>query len=122
MHVSQVSFGYMTEFMTETFRAWGVPEEEAQLAADVLIEADKRGISSHGIGYGLKFYLAGLHHLCLLVRVSFLCVGYAGGKGPAGYRCAFKANNRDRGISSRSIGRGPCTLLAKELRDVNPKL
>ncbi|EKX42168.1 hypothetical protein GUITHDRAFT_74129, partial [Guillardia theta CCMP2712] len=29
---------------------YGVPEDEANTAADVLIEADKRGISSHGIG------------------------------------------------------------------------
>ena len=28
----------------------GVPDDEAVIAADVLLEADKRGISSHGIG------------------------------------------------------------------------
>ena len=30
--------------------AYGVPEKEAIISADVLIEADKRGIDSHGIG------------------------------------------------------------------------
>jgi hypothetical protein len=46
----KVSFEYMTEFIIDTFRAYGVPLSMAELAADVLIEADKRGISSHGIG------------------------------------------------------------------------
>ena len=45
-----VTFDYMEQFMLETFRTYGVPEEEAKIATDVLLEADKRGISSHGIG------------------------------------------------------------------------
>jgi LDH2 family malate/lactate/ureidoglycolate dehydrogenase len=40
----------MQDFMTETFTSIGVPREEALVATDVLVEADKRGISSHGIG------------------------------------------------------------------------
>jgi hypothetical protein len=46
----KVSFEYMTGFLKDTFMAFGVPERDAEQAADVLIEADKRGISSHGIG------------------------------------------------------------------------
>jgi hypothetical protein len=46
----KVTFEYMTDFIKDTFEAYGVPSDEAALAADVLIEADKRGISSHGIG------------------------------------------------------------------------
>jgi len=45
-----VGFDFMTRFMVATFRAYGLPEAEAQTCADVLIEADKRGIDSHGIG------------------------------------------------------------------------
>ena len=45
-----VTFDYMEAFMMETFRSYGVSEEEATIATDVLLEADKRGISSHGIG------------------------------------------------------------------------
>lgn len=45
-----VTFELVEDFMRDTFTAVGVPEEEAKLAADVLIEADKRGISSHGVG------------------------------------------------------------------------
>jgi len=36
--------------MFDCFSAVGVPEKEARFSANVLIEADKRGIDSHGIG------------------------------------------------------------------------
>uniref|UniRef100_A0A7S3YEW5 Malate dehydrogenase n=1 Tax=Heterosigma akashiwo TaxID=2829 RepID=A0A7S3YEW5_HETAK len=45
-----VGFNYLTEFMKDVFVEYGVPENEAEVAADVLIESDKRGIDSHGIG------------------------------------------------------------------------
>jgi L-2-hydroxycarboxylate dehydrogenase (NAD+) len=45
-----ISFEYMTAFMKDVFLSYGVPEKEADICADVLIESDKRGIDSHGIG------------------------------------------------------------------------
>ena len=36
--------------MLAVFEGLGVPAKEAKICADVLIEADKRGIDSHGIG------------------------------------------------------------------------
>jgi len=45
-----VTFEYMQDFILEALKAMGVPDDEAVIAADVLLEADKRGISSHGIG------------------------------------------------------------------------
>jgi len=45
-----IPFEYMEEFMMDTLIAYGVPEAEAKICADVLIESDKRGIDSHGIG------------------------------------------------------------------------
>lgn len=45
-----VSFDYMKEFMKDVFLTYGVPEDRAVLSADVLIESDKRGIDSHGLG------------------------------------------------------------------------
>jgi|Transcript_34447 LDH2 family malate/lactate/ureidoglycolate dehydrogenase len=45
-----IPFDYMAEFMKDTLISYGVPEKEAIISADVLIEADKRGIDSHGIG------------------------------------------------------------------------
>ena len=43
-------FEYMEAFMLAVFEGLGVPAKEAKTCADVLIEADKRGIDSHGIG------------------------------------------------------------------------
>ena len=45
-----VAFDYMKDFMTDVFTAYGVSKERATICADVLIEADKRGIDSHGLG------------------------------------------------------------------------
>ncbi len=36
-------------YTVDVFKALGVPEDEAKICADVLITADKRGISSHGV-------------------------------------------------------------------------
>ena len=45
-----IDFDYMNGFMKDTLLAYGVPEKEATISSDVLIESDKRGIDSHGIG------------------------------------------------------------------------
>jgi len=45
-----VDFDYMKEFMKEVFLSYGVTPERAEICSDVLIEADKRGIDSHGLG------------------------------------------------------------------------
>jgi L-2-hydroxycarboxylate dehydrogenase (NAD+) len=45
-----VPFDYMKEFMTDVFCSYGVPPDRASLCADVLIESDRRGIDSHGLG------------------------------------------------------------------------
>jgi len=47
---TRIDFTYLEQFMVDTFLAYGVPEDEAKIAANVLIVADKRGIDSHGIG------------------------------------------------------------------------
>lgn len=45
-----VKFDTMESFMKDVFMGVGVPEKDAEVCADVLITADKRGIDSHGIG------------------------------------------------------------------------
>jgi hypothetical protein len=45
-----VDFEYMKEFMRDVFLAYGCTEDQAEISSDVLIEADKRGIDSHGLG------------------------------------------------------------------------
>ncbi len=45
-----VPFDLLEAFMVDTFKAIGVPENDARICADVLITSDKRGIDSHGTG------------------------------------------------------------------------
>ena len=52
-----VDFDLMASFMKDSFVAAGVPEDEADVCADVLISADKRGVDSHGIGRLKPIYL-----------------------------------------------------------------
>jgi LDH2 family malate/lactate/ureidoglycolate dehydrogenase len=47
---ARLDFDYLEQFMVDSFLAVGVPLKEARISANVLIEADKRGIDSHGIG------------------------------------------------------------------------
>lgn len=47
---TRLDFDYLEQFMVDCFLAEGVPLNEARVSANVLIEADKRGIDSHGIG------------------------------------------------------------------------
>ena len=39
-----VDFDTLERFMVDVFKGVGVPEEDAKICADVLIESDKRGI------------------------------------------------------------------------------
>jgi hypothetical protein len=45
-----VDFGYMQQFMKDVFLSYGCTEDQAEISSEVLIEADKRGIDSHGLG------------------------------------------------------------------------
>jgi L-2-hydroxycarboxylate dehydrogenase (NAD+) len=44
-----VSYASLFKFTKEVFLSMGCPEEDAQLATEVLISADLRGIDSHGV-------------------------------------------------------------------------
>jgi len=44
-------------FMVDTFKAVGVPEEDARICADVLMESDRRGIESHGCNRFKPIYI-----------------------------------------------------------------
>ena len=48
-HIDWIDFATMERFMVDVFVGLGVPRHEAEICADVLITADKRGIDSHGI-------------------------------------------------------------------------
>lgn len=44
-------------FMTDVFRAVGVPEEDAEICTDVLLESDRRGVESHGCNRFKPIYI-----------------------------------------------------------------
>lgn len=52
-----VSWQLIGDFMTAAFKAADVPEEDAKICADVLMESDRRGIESHGINRFKPIYI-----------------------------------------------------------------
>ena len=61
-----IDWSTLGNFMKDVFMKVGVPEEDAEICADVLMESDRRGIESHGgtfkpiyidrIKLGIKIY------------------------------------------------------------------
>ena len=52
-----VSWEMIGNFMTDAFQAVGVPEADARICADVLMESDRRGIESHGCNRFKPIYM-----------------------------------------------------------------
>ena len=52
-----VAWDLINNFMIDVFKAYGVPEEDAVICADVLLESDRRGIESHGCNRFKPIYL-----------------------------------------------------------------
>ena len=52
-----ISWELVGNFMTDAFQAVGVPEEDARICADVLMESDRRGIESHGCNRFKPIYM-----------------------------------------------------------------
>ena len=52
-----VSWEMIGNFMVDAFKAVGVPEEDAKICADVLMESDRRGIESHGCNRFKPIYI-----------------------------------------------------------------
>ena len=52
-----VPWEMVNAFMIDVFKAYGVPEEDARICADVLLESDRRGIESHGCNRFKPIYL-----------------------------------------------------------------
>ncbi len=46
----RVPLKFLERFIVDVFKGIGVPDEDAQICADVIVDADRRGIASHGIG------------------------------------------------------------------------
>ena len=52
-----VSWELMNAFMVDAFVGYGVPREDAEICADVLLESDRRGIESHGCNRFKPIYI-----------------------------------------------------------------
>ena len=52
-----VAWDLMNAFMIDVFKAYGVPEEDAKICSDVLLESDRRGIESHGCNRFKPIYI-----------------------------------------------------------------
>ena len=52
-----VPWDLIKNFMIDAFKGYGVPEEDAVICADVLMESDRRGIESHGCNRFKPIYL-----------------------------------------------------------------
>ncbi len=50
-------FDITERFMVDVFKGYGVPAGDAEVCAEVLITADKRGIDSHGVGRLKPIYI-----------------------------------------------------------------
>lgn len=52
-----VSWKFIEHFMVEAFKKVGIPEADAYVCADVLMESDRRGIESHGVNRFKAIYI-----------------------------------------------------------------
>ncbi|MBE5807210.1 MAG: Ldh family oxidoreductase [Clostridiales bacterium] len=52
-----VDWTTITNFVTDAFIAYGIPEEDAKICTDVLLASDHRGIESHGVNRFKPIYL-----------------------------------------------------------------
>lgn len=52
-----VTWTFIEDFMVKAFQKIGVPEEDARICADVLMESDRRGIESHGVNRFKPIYI-----------------------------------------------------------------
>lgn len=65
-----VPWELMSQFMTDVFQAYGVPEEDAKICTDVLLESDRRGIESHGCNRFKPIYLDRIKNGTLLPKTK----------------------------------------------------
>lgn len=52
-----VDWKTITNFVVDAFKGYGIPDKDAKICADVLLESDKRGIESHGVNRFKPIYL-----------------------------------------------------------------
>jgi len=90
----------LKEYVVRFFRAFEVPEIDAQIAADVLVSADLRGINSHGVirlhsyyGNRIREKLIDKHSPLIILQESPATLALDGGNG-LGQVIAYRAMSR----------------------------
>ncbi len=66
-----VSWELIGSFLVDAFKGYGVPEEDAKICADVLMESDRRGIESHGCNRFKPIYIDRIVRGTLLPTTDF---------------------------------------------------
>lgn len=56
-----VQWDIIENFMVDAFQKAGLPEEDAKICTDVLMESDRRGIESHGVNRFKPIYIDRIH-------------------------------------------------------------
>lgn len=54
---SFIEWDFLTDFIEKAFAAYGVPQEDAKICTDILLQADKKGIESHGVNRFKPIYI-----------------------------------------------------------------
>lgn len=65
-----IEWDLINNFMIDVFVKYGVPEEDAKICADVLLESDRRGIESHGCNRFKPIYLDRIKKGTLLPKTN----------------------------------------------------
>lgn len=115
--MSRIVYGAedLRQYVVRFFQNYGVPEEDARIAAEVLVEADLRGVDSHGVirldtYYGIRLRTGRLDPATPMrvLRETMASVAYDAGTGlgqVAGYRamqrCIEKA--REAGVAMATV-------------------
>lgn len=55
--VTYLDWDTLYDFVQKVFEAYGVPEEDAKICTDVLIDADERGMDTHGVNRLKPIYI-----------------------------------------------------------------
>jgi len=52
-----IEWNFLINFIEKAFAAYGVPQEDAKICTDILLQADKKGIESHGVNRFKPIYI-----------------------------------------------------------------
>ncbi len=107
--VHRVQAEPLKNFCINVFQRFGVSEQDARIAADVLVTADLRGVASHGVAH-LKRYADGLRNGTIVAQPqeqvivetpTTATVDAGGGLGqPTSYRAMQKATQKAREVGA----------------------